>query len=119
MTRRLIYLINRNFASYDRSNQTPNELINHLLVDETERLDLLAEYQQGESIKLKAPLQKVIALVNANFSNLSSVSEIYEYHTSIELMHEKMLEEKLISLSCLPDAIAESERLRISRIASY
>lgn len=103
----------------ERLSMSPEQFINYLLDDEIERnqiLDLIQTKKQNES---DTPVQVIAEIVNRHFSIISHTSEIYEYHAVFDELVNELLEKKLLNLRVPENSVAESQRLKIPRIAYY
>ncbi len=103
----------------ERVNLSTNEFINYLLDDEVERNQLLALTHDKKKNESNTPVQVIAEVVNRHFSVLSRSCEMYEYHGVLDGLVSELLEKKLLSMRVPENSIAESQRLKIPRIAYY
>lgn len=106
-------------ACAEKVNMPYDEFINYLLDDEIERNQRLSLSQDVEKNQSNTPVQVIAEIVNRHFSTLSHASEIYQYHHVLENLTNELIKKKLLSLKVPENCIAESERLKIPRVAYY
>lgn len=69
--------------------------------------------------KNTTPVQRISSIINDHLKELTPLSEINEFQRVVENIHHDFLQQSLITASVDPDGIAESQRLKIPRVAYY
>lgn len=91
------------------------------LLAENEKRHELLEYANEKGVfDANLPeVHEINQVINDELQHLQPESEVYQYQQTIEQMYHRLLSERLISTKVTKGRIAESERLKIPRVAYY
>lgn len=93
--------------------------LHHLLDDDLERLRLLS-YCQDRVIDANLPVvHEINQVINEELQHLLPTSEVHEFHGALEQLYNRLLDEKHIKTKLTKNRVAESQRLKIPRVAYF
>lgn len=106
-------------AYAENNKMNSDQLINYLLEEDIARNQLLHDANDKTDNDTNSPVQLISKIINEHFATLSEHSETFEFQAVIEELMNDLLKKKLLNLKVPQNNIAESQRLKIPRIAYY